>query len=128
MTHKRRWVIGMAMAGAALMTVGLQGCFPSADKPAEKAPPPEPVAAAPKKLYRDLPVPPDSVRVLIATTKGDIVIELNGKAAPISTANFLQYVDSGKMNGAMFWRAMKSGGGGFVQMKADGHKFPPIPH
>lgn len=125
MTNRRQWVTGVA----ALMTAtALQGCFPSQEKPAEKPAPAPAPAVAPKKLYRDLPVPPDSVRVRIKTTQGDIVVELDGKRAPISTANFLQYVDSGKMTGGVFWRAMKSGSGGFVQMKAGGHKYPPVPH
>ncbi|MCA1936397.1 MAG: peptidylprolyl isomerase [Asticcacaulis sp.] len=124
MTQRRQWMIGMtALMGATL----LQGCFPAQQKPAENTEAPK-APAKPKPLYRDLPVPPESVRVLIQTTKGDIVVELDGKRAPISTANFLQYVDSGKMTDAQFWRAMKSGKGGFIQVEAAGHRFTPIPH
>lgn len=125
MTQRRQWMIGM---GALLAATALQGCFPAPEKPAEKVEAPKPAPAKPKPLYRDLAVPPESVQVLIQTTKGDIVVELDGKRAPISTANFLQYVDSGKMTDASFWRAMKSGNGGFIQVEASGHRFTPIPH
>ena len=34
-------------------------------------------------------------RVLIKTTLGDITVSLNADKAPLSVANFLEYVDSG---------------------------------
>jgi len=41
-----------------------------------------------------------ATRVQLETTLGDIVIELDEVAAPITTANFLAYVDSGFYDGA----------------------------
>ncbi|ESQ81336.1 peptidylprolyl isomerase [Asticcacaulis sp. YBE204] len=128
---------GLIVTGAALVASALSGCEkPEPPKPAAKpAPPP-----APPKPQADgsegitsvkLPTPPDTVRVSLTTSMGEILFELDGKHAPISTANFLQYVNAGKFTDAEFWRAMKSGaadGGGFIQMSATGHKFPPIPH
>jgi peptidyl-prolyl cis-trans isomerase A (cyclophilin A) len=50
------------------------------------------------------------------TTQGEIVLELNAEKAPISTANFLAYVDKGFYNGTVFHRVIKTfmiQGGGF---------------
>ena len=68
-------------------------------------------------------------RVALKTTKGTIVIELEDQRAPITTKNFLRYVDAGKLNGAKFYRAMKSGpNDGFIQAVTSGIKYPPIAH
>lgn len=45
-------------------------------------------------------------RVRLETSLGAIVIELNEKDAPISSANFLQYVKDGFYNGTVFHRVM----------------------
>jgi cyclophilin family peptidyl-prolyl cis-trans isomerase len=44
--------------------------------------------------------------VKLETTKGDIVIELNEKAAPASTINFMQYVQDGFYDGTIFHRVI----------------------
>jgi cyclophilin family peptidyl-prolyl cis-trans isomerase len=56
--------------------------------------------------------------VKVETSKGDIVIELYADKAPISVANFLQYVDDGFYNGTVFHRIIDGfmiQGGGFDQ-------------
>ena len=84
-------------------------------------------AAAP--VLAQAPVPPpavamaaqeDLVPVAIDTSLGRIVIPLDRGRAPITTANFLRYVDAHRMDGESFYRAMHmpaSGGadGGLVQ-------------
>lgn len=55
-------------------------------------------------------------KVLLSTTLGDIEIELEAEKAPISTANFLSYVDSGYYAGTQFHRVIPGfmvQGGGF---------------
>ena len=55
-------------------------------------------------------------RVLMLTSMGDIVIELDPQKAPKTVANFLQYVDDGFYNGTIFHRVIASfmiQGGGF---------------
>lgn len=42
----------------------------------------------------------------LATSKGDIVLELNNEKAPISTKNFLSYVDKKFYDGTIFHRVM----------------------
>jgi peptidyl-prolyl cis-trans isomerase A (cyclophilin A) len=70
-------------------------------------------------------------RVQLSTTLGDIVIELNGEKAPISTLNFIDYVQAGFYNGTIFHRVKKDfmiQGGGFSSEpaeKKDGLR-PPI--
>jgi peptidyl-prolyl cis-trans isomerase A (cyclophilin A) len=47
------------------------------------------------------------VRVLVQTALGDIVLELDAGRAPVTTANFLKYVDAGHYNGGTFHRTVK---------------------
>jgi peptidyl-prolyl cis-trans isomerase A (cyclophilin A) len=59
-------------------------------------------------------------RVKIKTNKGDIVLELNAEKAPITVANFLEYVNKKHYDGTVFHRVIGNfmiQGGGFV---ADG--------
>ncbi len=57
-------------------------------------------------------------RVKMATTLGDIVIELNMEKAPISTHNFLRYAEEKYYDGTIFHRVMATfmiQGGGFTK-------------
>jgi peptidyl-prolyl cis-trans isomerase A (cyclophilin A) len=47
------------------------------------------------------------VRVRVQTELGEIVLELDPKRAPGTTANFLKYVDAGHFNGGTFHRTVK---------------------
>lgn len=71
-------------------------------------------------------------RVVMETTAGRIVIEVNYRAAPITGANFLAYVDQHRFDGTSFYRAMKSGSAnGLVQggiNNAPARLLPPITH
>jgi peptidyl-prolyl cis-trans isomerase A (cyclophilin A) len=54
--------------------------------------------------------------VVMKTSMGDVEIELYAEKAPISVANFLQYVDDGFFDGTIFHRVIKGfmiQGGGF---------------
>ncbi|MDR2876563.1 MAG: peptidyl-prolyl cis-trans isomerase [Chromatiales bacterium] len=56
-------------------------------------------------------------RVLINTSEGDIVLELDRTKAPVTVDNFLAYVDDGFYNGTIFHRVIKgfmAQGGGFT--------------
>ncbi|HEV8053070.1 MAG TPA: peptidylprolyl isomerase [Parachlamydiaceae bacterium] len=56
--------------------------------------------------------------VLIKTTAGDIKVELDAVKAPLSTKNFLQYVNEGHYNGTIFHRVIEGfmvQGGGFTK-------------
>ena len=48
-----------------------------------------------------------AVRVRVQTDLGDIVIEVDPIKAPLTTANFLKYVDGGHYDGGMFHRTVK---------------------
>jgi len=57
-----------------------------------------------------------STRVNIKTSNGEIVLELDEEKAPGTVANFLEYVDAGFYNGAVFHRVIDGfmiQGGGF---------------
>ncbi len=69
----------------------------------------------------------DLVRVVLETEKGRIVVALDRGRAPITAANFLSYIDSGKFNGEGFYRAMPLSNGGLIQggITSDGRKLRP---
>ena len=74
----------------------------------------------------------DLVPVAIDTSLGRIVVALDRGRAPITTANFLHYVDTHRFDGQNFYRAMHmEGGGGLIQggITTDVRKlYPPIAH
>jgi len=48
----------------------------------------------------------ESTKVRLETTKGNIVVELNPQAAPITVKNFLEYVEKGFYDGVIFHRVI----------------------
>lgn len=60
------------------------------------------VAAEPAKA----PAPTEWVYVALTVPQGVITLALDKTHAPLTTANFLKYVDAKKMDGAVFYRAM----------------------
>jgi peptidyl-prolyl cis-trans isomerase A (cyclophilin A) len=80
------------------------------------------------------PAPPPLPRVALKTAAGVIVIELAADRAPITSANFLRYVDARRFDGANFYRAMKllaTPLTGVIQGGANNDParlFPPIAH
>lgn len=74
------------------------------------APPPPPAAPA------AAPTPATLTRVVLTTAAGPIVIGVDSRAAPVTAANFLKYVDGKKLDGVAFYRAVKVADGfGLVQ-------------
>ena len=67
-------------------------------------------AAPPAQAPKD-----DFVRVALETEKGRIVVALDRGRAPLTTANFLAYVDKHWLDGQPFYRAMPFGAGGLIQ-------------
>jgi peptidyl-prolyl cis-trans isomerase A (cyclophilin A) len=103
---------------------------PAYAAPARKAPP-KPA------IVKEVPPQPlhDTETVVMTTDLGTITLELDGKHAPISTANFMRYVDNKRFDGIVFYRAMHLKWGeqpnGLVQAgtRGDPRKtFPPIAH
>jgi len=64
--------------------------------------------AAPALAQGEAPAPPPAmVHVVIQTSEGAIALELEKDRAPLTTANFLRYVDQKRLDGTVFYRAMK---------------------
>jgi peptidyl-prolyl cis-trans isomerase A (cyclophilin A) len=69
-------------------------------------------------------------KIKLATSEGDIVVELNAAKAPKTVDNFVQYVKAGHYNGTVFHRVinnfMVQGGGMTADLKEKATR-PPIP-
>lgn len=50
--------------------------------------------------------PPPTAEVVLETTMGEIVIALETARAPVTAGNFLRYVEEGRLDGTVFYRAM----------------------
>ena len=96
-----------------------------------------PLVAQTAAPVTEAPAPKDDlVPVAIDTSLGRIVVALDRGHAPITTANFLHYVDTHRFDGQNFYRAMhmpdgKGGDGGLIQggITTDARKlYPPIAH
>jgi peptidyl-prolyl cis-trans isomerase A (cyclophilin A) len=72
-------------------------------------------------------------RVVIRTARGAILVELEPRKAPLTSANFLKYVDAKSYDGATFFRASRTQGvekDGTIVAAPDPkvRPFPPIRH
>ncbi|HEY4441142.1 MAG TPA: peptidylprolyl isomerase, partial [Candidatus Elarobacter sp.] len=76
------------------------------------------------------------VDVAIVTTQGTIVVRIETAKAPLTSKNFLRYVDSRRYDGASFYRTVRAVFGEPVPRiqvvqgglgQAPGKTFPPIP-
>lgn len=76
-------------------------------------------------------IQPDNLfpKVKFVTTKGDIVVELDRIKAPLTVANFLQYVQAGSYNDTIFHRIIPGfvvQGGGYDEEFSAKTMFEPI--
>ena len=98
---------------------------------AQEVPPPPPPAEAPPPPP---PPKPATVKVVLNTSAGPITLELEKQRAPITTANFLKYVDQKRLDGTSFYRALKFPGDAPVGLVQGGVRgaakrlLPPIAH
>lgn len=95
---------------------------------AQQPPAPEP-APAPAAPQAPAPAPKAKPRVRIDTSYGAIVVELEPEVAPITVANFLQYVKDGFYTGTIFHRVIQGfmiQGGGLTESMAEKPTRPPI--
>jgi cyclophilin family peptidyl-prolyl cis-trans isomerase len=97
---KRRFLTVLASSASIFALANISTAQDSTTKPAEPTP-----APAPKV-----------VKVALETSKGTIELELDAEKAPISTANFVNYVKKGHYDGTIFHRVISNfmiQGGGF---------------
>jgi len=81
------------------------------------------LAATPLRAADNNPV------VKMDTSLGSVLLVLDAKAAPVTVANFLAYVDKGNYNGTIFHRVINGfmiQGGGFDQTLLQRPSLPPI--
>jgi len=114
MTTIPTFLAGLTLAASLFFAsaAAAQGNEPPKTQPAKTEPPrtEAPVAELTKDQEK-------TVYVLMTTSMGDISIELNNEKAPISTQNFLSYVDKKYYDGTIFHRVIKDfmvQGGGFT--------------
>jgi cyclophilin family peptidyl-prolyl cis-trans isomerase len=81
--------------------------------------------------YSQEPAAPPPVLVRIATTAGGFTIELDPARAPLSTANFVQYVRDGHYDGTTFHRVIAGfvvQGGGYLPDASERPTRDPVPN
>jgi peptidyl-prolyl cis-trans isomerase A (cyclophilin A) len=77
---------------------------------------------------------PATVKVVLKTSLGDIVLAVETQRAPVTAANFLRYVDQKRLDGSDFYRSMavgEDGQYGLIQGGLRGNPkrvFKPIAH
>ena len=92
------------------------------------------VAAHPALAQRADRATPGYVRVRLETALGNIVLALDARRAPATTANFMKYVDDGRFDGISFYRVARQKTApqfGFIQsgIRTDARRFlDMIPH
>jgi peptidyl-prolyl cis-trans isomerase A (cyclophilin A) len=89
------------------------------------------LAQASAPVAQASPAQADLVPVALETSLGRVVIALDRGHAPVTTANFLHYVDTHRLDGESFYRAMHSQTSNLIQggVRSDVRKlFPPIAH
>jgi peptidyl-prolyl cis-trans isomerase A (cyclophilin A) len=105
-----------------LIGAGLLAAFPAAAQ----------VAPAPAPQPNPSPAAKPPVRVALETPQGRIVIELAVAQAPLTSANFLRYVDRKLYDKATFFRASRAPGAvdyGLIQGGLQGiGALPPVAH
>ena len=118
-----RAILSAALLLSALPAIARQSEAPPAQPapPAQEAPPPPPA-----KQWK-------TERVKLQTVHGPIIIELEVERAPVTSANFLKYVDQKRFDGISFYRALTFPGRpdlGLIQAgQRDPKKLlPPIAH
>ena len=73
-------------------------------------------------------------KVVVQTGKGAVVLELEQGRAPITVANFLRYVDTGRYDGSTIYRASRADGAPTIGLIEGGLQYdpakllPPIAH
>lgn len=86
-----------SVAGALLILLTLTACE-TGSKPAPKT----------VEVVKKKEPPPAAYRVKLATTKGDIVIEIKREWSPLGADHFHELVTAGFYNGVRFHRVMKT--------------------
>jgi peptidyl-prolyl cis-trans isomerase A (cyclophilin A) len=122
--HRIRWT---RIAWAAVCMSVCAGVVRTQDA---ASPPVSDAAAPPGATARS----PATVKVVLKTSSGDIVLAVETERAPITAGNFLRYVDQKRLDGSEFYRAMavgEDGQYGLIQGGLRGNPkrvLKPIPH
>jgi len=107
MTKNFSLLRSLSAATVALSFAAAAFAQPPAAEPAKPSQPPAATPAAPAPAPAAKPQETEkTVQVIMTTSMGDITIELNREKAPISTENFLKYVDEKFYDGTIFHRVI----------------------
>lgn len=127
--------IASCLAAAAMVAAPLFAPISADAATARKASGPVTARTLPALAPPRAPAPvPDVATVALETELGTIIVELDGRHAPISVGNFLHYVDAKRYDGMVFYRAMHLEWGeqpnGLLQggVRDPRRLFPPVAH
>jgi cyclophilin family peptidyl-prolyl cis-trans isomerase len=122
-------IVSFSFAINATAQTPATGAAPKA-APAKPAPKPDAKKApASKKASSCKPEKGMPVKVKLTTSMGAMTLELDQEKAPISSENFIKYVQAGHYNGTIFHRVISSfmiQGGGFTKDMQQKNVNPPI--
>ena len=108
---------------AVIVSGFLSGCDPKTDEKSSEKELTQVINTEQKGIEMNLK------KVKLQTSLGDVVIELNEEAAPVTTANFQSYVTDGFYDGTIFHRVISGfmiQGGGFTEDMANKRTKAPI--
>ena len=120
-------LLALSAAWSALAQDPAPAAAPAAPAPAQAAPAPAQAVPAPAQAVQAWLS--GAVFVRFATTKGDLLLELDPAKAPISVENFVKYVKDGYYDGTVFHRIVPGfvvQGGGFDLALVQKQTRPPI--
>ncbi len=110
------WMSTLAAISAVLVLAAVGCSKPGAGSESATSDTSKTTAQSSKPAAELPPMKENAVYVKLTTTMGEIIIELDPEHAPISTENFLAYVDAGSYDGTIFHRVIDGfmiQGGGF---------------
>jgi peptidyl-prolyl cis-trans isomerase A (cyclophilin A) len=104
---RRDFILGATVLVAGPTLAQTPAATPAPATPATAPAAVAPVAPVPAPPVGPAPPKPGTVRVRIDTALGHVTLDLEAKKAPLTTANFLRYVDQKRYDKATFYRCSR---------------------
>ena len=100
-----RKTVRLRLVPTVALLASISLCFPAVAQTPPK--PVEPAKPSSEPAVTPSPAVDETVCVLMKTSQGEIVLELNRTKAPLSVENFLKYANKGYYDGTVFHRVIR---------------------